>query len=197
VKAKSLLECVHCNVIPLIKAAIVCSLVGMRVQSFGCPYAKGNQSSSPVRHVFLPISECLAGILVSAEISRMAHHGSSACVKYLRISLMSTCEHALEILHFGPIRTLRAVNGRSRGFIAPYHKPASTYLLLGVRKEIIRSLRSTQASGGTKSTSVKLRIHQDPDCAELCADPALATSRFTPSPIEGVNRRNRHGVGMG
>jgi hypothetical protein len=38
------------------------------------------------------------------------------------------------------------------------------------------SLRSIQASGGTKSTSVKSRIHQDPHCAKLCAGPALATS---------------------
>jgi hypothetical protein len=44
----------------------------------------------------------------------------------------------LEILHFGRIRTFRTVNGRSRGFIAPYHKPASTCLLLEVRKEIVR-----------------------------------------------------------
>jgi hypothetical protein len=59
------------------------------------------------------------------------------------------------------------------------------------------SLRSIQASGGTKSTLPKSRIHQDPDCAELCAGPAFATGRFSPSPTEGANRRNLHRVGMG
>jgi hypothetical protein len=44
----------------------------------------------------------------------------------------------LEILHFGRTRTLRTVNSRSRGFITPHHKPASSYLLLDVRNEIIR-----------------------------------------------------------
>jgi hypothetical protein len=58
------------------------------------------------------------------------------------------------------------------------------------------SLRSIQASGRTKSTLAKLRIHSDPNCAELCAGPALATSRLSPSPTEGANRRNRHRVGM-
>jgi hypothetical protein len=37
-------------------------------------------------------------------------------------------------------------------------------------------------SVGTKSTSEKSRIHQDLNYAELCAGPALATSRFSPSP---------------
>jgi hypothetical protein len=53
------------------------------------------------------------------------------------------------------------------------------------------SLRSVQASGGRKSPSTMSRIHQDPDCAELCTGSALATSQFSPSPTEGASRRNR------
>jgi hypothetical protein len=96
-----------------------------------------------------------------------------------------------EILDFRRIQTLRTVNGRSRPqtsqHLSPSRRSEGNYT----------SLRYIRASGGTKSTSAKSQIHQDPDCAELCADPALATSRFSPSFKKGANRRNRHGVGMG
>jgi hypothetical protein len=105
--------------------------------------------------------------------------------------------NTVEIVHFGRIWTLRTVDGRSRGLMAPWHKPASIYLLLDIRKEIIRIWWSIQASSGKKSTSAKPGIYQDPDCAQLCAGPAIATSRFSLSSTKGVNRRNRHRVGMG
>jgi hypothetical protein len=100
----------------------------------------------------------------------------------------------LEILNFGCIRTLRMIQGRSRGFIALYHKHLSPRRRADGN---YTSLRSIQASGGTKSTSAQSRIHQDPGCAELCAGSTLATSGFSPSPTEGANPRNRYGVGMG
>jgi hypothetical protein len=84
-----------------------------------------------------------------------------------------------------PIPGFHRVRPQTSKYLSPPRRSEGNYT----------SLRSIQASAGTKSTSAKSRIHQDPDCAELCAGPALATSRFSPSPTEGA--RSRDGTASG
>jgi hypothetical protein len=86
----------------------------------------------------------------------------SSTAPLTRIIVNLESSSTLEILHFGRIRTLRTVNGRSRGFIAPDHKSASICLLLDVRKEITRvrgasTLRAERSRLGPSREFIKIR----------------------------------------